>query len=268
MAGRPIVTLLTDFGLHDPFVGIMKGIILGRCPDAQVVDLCHELPPHDILGAGFLLQTAARYFPPETIYVAVVDPGVGGARRALLAEIDGQRFLAPDNGLLSHVLAAASRCRVRALAAAEHWLHPVSATFHGRDVFAPVAGRLAAGMSPEAFGPEVRDPVRREIPQPCVDDLGRLVGQVVWIDRFGNCITNIAQRDLERWSGSGKSGIRILAKDRPLGWLVACFEAVGRGEGGAVLGSTGHVELFVNQGHCAQVCGLGSGDPIVLMTDR
>ena len=126
MRARPVITLLTDFGGRDPFVGIMKGVILGICPEAVLVDLCHEVPSHDVLGGSFILRTAAPAFPPGAIHVAVVDPGVGGARRPILAEADDHVFVAPDNGLLSHVLGSAKRRRVRHLTAREYWRHPVS----------------------------------------------------------------------------------------------------------------------------------------------
>ena len=131
----------------------MKGVVLGICPDASLVDLCHEIPPHDIVGGSFLLHMAVGAFPAGTIHVAVVDPGVGGARRPILAEIDGQVFVGPDNGVLSYPLASAGRCEVRRLSVEAFWRHPVSTSFHGRDVFAPVAGHLAAGVDPDRFGP-------------------------------------------------------------------------------------------------------------------
>jgi S-adenosylmethionine hydrolase len=185
------VTFLTDFGTHDPFVGIMKGVVLGICPDASLVDLCHEIPAHDILHGSFVLHTAVGVFPAGTIHVGVVDPGVGGARRPILAAIDGQFFVGPDNGVLSYPLATAERYEVRRLSVETFWRHPVSASFHGRDIFAPVAGHLAAGVNPDRFGPVITDPVRLEIPRPKANAAGRVQGQVMRVDRFGNCLTNI-----------------------------------------------------------------------------
>jgi S-adenosylmethionine hydrolase len=193
MDRRSIITLLTDFGHQDPFVGIMKGVILGLCPNASLVDLTHETAAYDILGGSFLLQSAVPYFPPGTIHVAMVDPGVGGPRRPILAEIDDQLFVAPDNGLLSYPMAHGTVRAVRAIVAQEYLLQPVSTTFHGRDVFAPVAGHLACGVPPERFGPEVGDAVRLPSPRPRLGEGGTLTGQVIRIDRFGNCITNIGR---------------------------------------------------------------------------
>src|SRR5574342_263363 len=185
---RPVVSLLTDFGHQDPFVGIMKGVILRLCPEAALVDLCHETPAYNILGGSFLLHSALRFFPTGTIHVAVVDPGVGGPRRPIVARIDDQIFVAPDNGLLSYPMARGTLQGGRVVTAREYLLHPVSATFHGRDVFAPVAGHLARGLPVERVGPEIADPVRLEIPRPERDASGAILGVVLWVDGFGNCI--------------------------------------------------------------------------------
>lgn len=266
MSLRALVTLLTDFGTRDPFVGIMKGVILRRCPDASLVDLCHEIPAQDVLGASFLLHTAVRVFPAGTIHLAVVDPGVGGPRRPILAEIDGQAFVAPDNGLLSHVFAAAGRRRVRHLVAQEYWQHPVSTSFHGRDIFASVAGHLAAGVAPASFGPEIGDPVELDIARPRADAAGRIHGAVVWVDRFGNCITNIPQTEVVSLVGGGR--IQVHAADRLLGTLVGCFGDVRPGETGALVGSAGYVELFCRLGNLARQRALAPGDPVVVEVVR
>jgi hypothetical protein len=264
MGARPVVTLLTDFGGRDPFVGIMKGVILGICPDASLVDLCHDIPPCDILGGSFLLQAAVTAFPGGTIHVAVVDPGVGGPRRPILAEIDGQAFVAPDNGLLSYPLAAAGRRRIRHLTAPGYWRHPVSASFHGRDIFAPVAGHLAAGVDPARFGPQIDDPTCLEIPRPKRDGAGNFHGAIVWVDRFGNCVTNVVRADLESLTSAGRENVRVRVGERVLAPLVDYFAQVAPGESGATVGSTGHVELFCNRGNFARQWNLGPGDAVLL----
>jgi hypothetical protein len=258
------VTLFTDFGHQDPFVGIMKGVILSVCPAAVVVDLCHETAAYDILGGSFLLQSAVRFFPAGTIHVTVVDPGVGGPRRPLLAQIDDQLFLAPDNGLLSYPLASGTVQAVRVITAREYFLPKRSATFHGRDVFAPVAGHLARGVPAERFGPEIADPVRLPIPRPHRDPSDRLVGEIVWIDHFGNCITNIPGEDLEAFAAGEIRRLRAVLDGREVGPVVQFFAEVPRGGGGAVIGSTGHLELFINQGHLARKWGVGTGAPVVV----
>ena len=268
MRARPIVTLLTDFGMQDPFFGIIKGVILALCPEASVVDLCHEIRPFDIRGGSFLLRSALEYFPEGTIHLAVVDPGVGSGRRPILAEIDGRLFVAPDNGILGYPMAVGRRCAVRHLSATEFWRHPVSASFHGRDIFAPVAGHLAAGISPERFGPIVHDPVRLEIPCPTMDASGAVRGQVVWIDRFGNCITNISRSDVAGLASHGTGPIRVLVGERRSGLLVSNFAEVGVGGCGAIIGSTDYLELFCNQGEFSRQWRVKTGDSIGLVIDE
>ena len=267
MDHHPIVTLLTDFGHQDPFVGIMKGVILGLCPNAVLVDLSHDTAAYDVLTGSFLLQTAVRFFPSGTIHVAVVDPGVGGPRRPILAHIDDQLFVAPDNGLLSYPMAHGTVRAVRAITAQEYLLLPVSATFHGRDVFAPVAGHLARGVPPERFGPEIADAVRLPIPRPRLDAAGTLSGQVIRIDRFGNCITDIAREDLEAFAAGTAGGVRVLLNGRPVGGLVQFFGEVGPGGRGAIIGSTGYLELFAQQGNLAQEWGVAPGAAVRLEKD-
>lgn len=268
MGARPLVSLLSDFGGRDAFVGMMKGVILGICPDASLVDLSHEVPPYDILGGSFWLRAAAAAFPAGAIHLAVVDPGVGGGRRPILAEIDGQFFVAPDNGLLSWPLESAGGWRLRHLTAREYWRHPVSASFHGRDIFAPVAGHLAAGVEPARFGPEIDDPVRLEIPRPSLDAGGTLHGTVVWVDRFGNCVTNVTDGHLKSLACGGAQNLLVRVGGRALGPLVDHFARAKPGESGAVVGSTGHLELFCNRGNLAQQWGLGPGDAVVLRAVR
>lgn len=261
---RPVVTLLTDFGHQDLFVGIMKGVILRLCPTAALVDLCHETAAYDILGASFLLQSAVCFFPPGTIHVAVVDPGVGGPRRPIVARIGGQVFVAPDNGVLSYPMASGGVRTIRAITAREYLLPEVSATFHGRDVFAPVAGHLACGVPLERFGPEVADPVGLPIPRPRRDPSGQLAGEVVWIDRFGNCIANITREDLDPFRAGQTGSPRVVLAGREVGPVVQFFGEVGLGRGGAILGSTGYLELFVNQGHLARQWAVVPGAPVTV----
>lgn len=259
---RPIITLLTDFGQADPFVGIMKGVILSRCPDAAIVDLCHEIPPQQVLAGAFMLHAATPFFPPGTIHVAVVDPGVGSDRRALAARIGGQVFLAPDNGLLSYALDAGPVETVRSIAARTLCLPEVSATFHGRDVFASVAGHLAGGLSLDQVGPDFPGPLRLPIPRSRLEAGVGVIGAVVWIDRFGNCISSIHQRDLAPLLSGGKGALRVSVRNRPVGSIVGYFAEAGRGEPGAVIGSTGHLELFMAQGNLAAAWGIALGDSV------
>jgi S-adenosyl-L-methionine hydrolase (adenosine-forming) len=261
---RPIVTFLTDFGWQDPFVGIMKGVLLGICPDASLVDLCHEIPPHDILHASFLLHMTVGAFPVGTIHVAVVDPGVGGARRPILATIDGQYFVGPDNGVLSYWLETAETYQVRRLSVDTFWRHPVSASFHGRDIFAPVAGHLAAGVDRDRFGPVITDPVCLETPRPQADASGRVHGQVMRVDRFGNCLTNIPGHLVDGPPSERGAQVAVRVGGRQIGRFVRTFADVAVGEAGAFVGSAAYVELFCNQGHFAREWQVGLGDPVTL----
>ena len=268
-AGRLcLITLLTDFGHQDPFVGMMKGVILRLCPEASIVDLCHETPAYNILGGSFLLQSAVRFFPAGTIHLAIVDPGVGGPRRPIVAVIDQHVFVAPDNGLLSYPMADGRVQSVRAITASAFFLHPVSPTFHGRDVFAPVAAHLARGIPVERLGPEVADAMRLDIPRAQRDAAGAVRGQVLWIDRFGNCITNITPQDLGTCGDGTGRGARILLDGRPLGSVVRFFGEAGIGGAGAVIGSTGHLELFSNQGNLAREWGVAPGSSVYLVCAR
>lgn len=247
----PIITLMTDFGLADPFVGIMKGVMAGIAREAAVIDLCHGVEPFDLRGPAFLIGGAYPYFPKGTIHVVVVDPGVGGPRRPILVSADGHHFIGPDNGVLTAALAKAEG--VRELTADRYFLHPVSASFHGRDIFAPVAAHLARGVAPAEFGSSLRDPVRLDLPVPVREGDHRLVGEVVWVERFGNLVTNISAGDLEALrAGRPLSAFGIVVGRRRAGLLWRYYgEAGPRGMGGLV-GSWGALEVFVNQGNAAK----------------
>jgi S-adenosylmethionine hydrolase len=192
-----IVTLLTDFGTADYFVGAMKGAVLTVNPRATLVDITHEIPAHDIQAGAFTLLAAHEAFPAGTVHVAVVDPGVGSERRALVAECGGQLFVAPDNGLLSYVCERAGAARFFHATNPKYFRESVSSTFHGRDVFAPLAATLSLSTSPRELGAEITDPVRLPALAPRVLDDGSLEASIIHIDRFGNCVTNITRRDLD-----------------------------------------------------------------------
>lgn len=191
-----IITLLTDFGAADYFVGAMKGVILSTNPRAVIVDITHEIPAHDVQAGAFTLFAASETFPAGTIHVAVVDPGVGSARRAILGESGGQLFIAPDNGLLSYVCERSGASRVRHLTNQNFFRDDVSATFHGRDVFAPVAAALSVGVEPSELGKEIDDWVRLPPLAPHVRSDGTIEATIIHIDRFGNCVTNLTRREL------------------------------------------------------------------------
>ena len=246
-----IITLTSDFGLADEFVGVMKGVILGLAPGVRIVDLSHQIAAHDLRQGAFLLASAWRFFPAGTVHVAVVDPGVGSARRIVLVESGGQLFLAPDNGLLSLVMGAGGSGRAWQVDNRELFLAEISATFHGRDIFAPVAARLAGGMAPGRVGLPLApaDLVRLDELLPRVDRrLKRVTGRVEQVDRFGNLVTNISGPLLAEVYGPGLAGLRVSCGDREIKGLSATFSRVAVGELAAVLGSRGYLELAVNLG--------------------
>lgn len=259
---RPVITLLTDFGLSDPFVGIMKGVILGINPEAHLIDLCHGVPSYDPVQAGFLLKTAYPYFPQGSIHLVVVDPGVGGPRRPIAAFIDGHFFIGPDNGVFSYLYNTGKISRVVEITASHYFLHPMSATFHGRDIFAPVAAYLSKGIELESLGEPISDYIRLEVPVPKVQD-DTLYGEVLVVDKFGNLITNIAAPDLDPFLRKGSLWVRV--GDREIQGLSAFYAEVEEGKLGALIGSTGHLEVFVHRGSAAELLQAGWGTQIVIM---
>ena len=254
---QPVITLTTDFGLQDPFVGIMKGVILGRCPRARIVDLTHAVPPGDIRAGAFVLLTAGRFFPRRTVHLAVVDPGVGSDRAALVARTPDAYYVGPDNGLLSWTLATASHVEVRRLEKPRLWLQPVSATFHGRDIFAPVAAHLAGGGDFADVGPHVENWARLSWPEPRPIRSGWR-GEVVYVDHFGNAITNLpASLALEP---SPPAHLRLPGRRRVR--LGAFYRAVPPGQPVAVPGSSGFLEIAIHGGHAAKTLGLRVGTKV------
>ncbi len=251
-----IITLLTDFGVKDPYVGVMKGVILGIDPGARVIDMTHEVEPQDMREAAFLIDDYWRHFPPGTVHVAVVDPTVGSARRPLIVSAKGHHFVGPDNGVFT--LLADNVPDIHVIENRNFMLFPVSSTFHGRDVFSPAAARLSRGYSPQAFGRRITDPVLLSDIHPVIE--GRtLKGSVVRFDRFGNAITNIKGHALRYFAGEGPFEIRM-------GKHV--FAAIGKTycEGGLACleGSSGYLEFGVFKGDFRRETGTGKGDPVTV----
>ncbi len=270
---RPIITLLTDFGTRDHYVATLKGVILGLNPEAILVDLSHEVPPQDITAGAFVLAEAAPYFPPGTIHLAVVDPGVGTSRRGLAARCRDQYWVGPDNGLFHFVFAnqlqhasetglQGPECTIVSLEAPAFFRQQISATFHGRDVFAPVAAHLSLGVELGQLGPILRTPVPLPIPDPTfTPEVAR--GQVIYIDRFGNLITNLATEQVETWLGGSRS-FRLHAGGVVLRRLSPTYAEVGPGEPLALMGSHGYLEIAVNQGNAAKELKAKVGLPVAI----
>ena len=253
---RPVIALLSDFGTRDHYAGTMKGVILNICPDATLVDITHDVPAHDVLDGALQLAAAARYFPAGTIFLAVVDPGVGSSRRGIAAEAGDYRFVAPDNGVLTAVLREWTPKKVVELTERRYARPTVSRTFEGRDRFAPAAGWLAKGIQLTALGRPAADYQRIDIPLPLIED-SRTVGVVLRVDRFGNLVTNIDRRAVESTARSGT--MEVLAGGHTVGRLVATYADIQPGEICALFGSTDHLELAANSESAADRLKLGRG---------
>ena len=257
----PLITFLSDFGREEWFVGVVHGVIHQLCPEARVVDLGHDIPLGNVGRAAFVLEAAAPDFAPGTIHLAVVDPGVGTDRRALAVRARGQHFVGPDNGLLEWALGDPD-ARIHAIADAEHLRRPVSPTFHGRDVFAPIAAHLARGAAVTDLGPPVPDPVRLPLAVPHVEG-PELVGRVMLVDRFGNALTNLTADTLERvFAGVADSRLEVRVAGRTLRGLSRTYEEAPRGTLVALVGSSRRLEIAQVGGDAGARLGLGEGDEL------
>lgn len=263
---RPVIALLTDFGLRDHYVGSLKAVLLGICPDASLVDITHDVPPQDVLAGALELCACYRDFPPGTVFLAVVDPGVGSGRRPLAAEAGGYRFVAPDNGLLAPVFDEAPPALLVQLATSRYAASSVSRTFEGRDRFAPAAAWLATGVAMRDLGPEVSDPVALAVPRAAVRG-GTIEGEVLTVDRFGNLVTNIPAALLGAVAGADLAGLDVRIAGREAGPLVATYSEVVHGETCALVGSTGRLEVSVNGGSAATRFGAGRGARVTVGTE-
>ncbi len=253
------IAFLTDFGTDDWFVGAMKGVALGIAPKAQVVDITHHVEPGDIRSASFVLKSCHRFFPAETVFVVVVDPGVGGNRRVLAVRADNRYYVGPDNGVLSQALEDAEDVSVWNITNDQFYRRPLSATFHGRDIFTPVGAHLAAGASVEAMGSACDDYIRIPLPDP-INENGNISGQIIYIDHFGNAFTNITSDYLKR----GRARSMYLPKndqELPLGKF---YTEVDDYESLCLINSEGYLEVAVNKGNAAKKIGIEIGDPVVL----
>jgi S-adenosyl-L-methionine hydrolase (adenosine-forming) len=256
-----IITLTTDFGLSDHFTGVMKGVILGICPRARIVDITHLSTPFEVSEAAFTLAQSYRYFPKGTVHVVVVDPGVGSARRPILASGGGYHFVAPDNGVLSMIFTR-EKCRVREISAEKYWVRPVSQTFHGRDIFAPVAAHLAKGVPPARFGKVIQDALRSDF------ETFRRIGKRVWsgailkVDRFGNLITNLPSAE---FAEIHTRPFELSVGMEKITRLATAYVGESAGVPFAIAGSSGYLEVAINQDSAARRLGCGAGAPVELV---
>lgn len=261
---RPIVALLTDFGTRDHYVGAVKGAVLTACSEATLVDIAHDLPPHDVAEAAFSLAAAYRSFPAGTVFLAVVDPGVGSERRAVAIEAGGYRFVGPDNGLFTFVLSEHPRARVHAITNAGLFRYEVSNTFHARDIFGPVAGHLAQGAPLDLVGPALGDPVVFALEPVRQRGPGEWEASVLHVDRFGNLTTNLTRTQLEEilaTVGGDPTEIVVVVEGIVLP-VVRTYADLPEGEACALVGSSERLEVAVHRGNASRVLGAGKGAPV------
>ncbi|MEP6959852.1 MAG: SAM-dependent chlorinase/fluorinase [Nitrospirota bacterium] len=259
-----LITLLTDFGDRDAFVASMKGVILTINPDVRIVDISHQITPHQVDKAGYVLKSCYRYFPEGTIHVAVVDPGVGSARRPLIAKSERYYFLAPDNGLLTPILAEEREMEVREIENAEYRLASPGHTFEGRDLFAPAAAWLAKGEPVSSFGRVIDNPVTRSIADPIWQGQA-LVGQIEYVDRFGNLISNMTEKHIQEFlTVAGRQHLTIHIGAYTINGLVASYSEGRSDTPSALINSCGKLEIFLDRNHAAQRLQIGVGGEIRL----
>jgi S-adenosylmethionine hydrolase len=259
---RPVITLTTDFGQVDGYVASMKGVILSICPQAELVDISHEVRPQAVPQAAYLLSFAAPYFPAGTVHLVVVDPEVGGRRRAIAVQGERAQYVAPDNGVLSLALAQDPARAAVELVEPRFRLPEVSATFHGRDIFAPAAAHLACGVTMQEMGPSLQasDLASLPVSRPVAGAPGEWLAEVLHVDRFGNLVTNFV-------AASTATSLTILAGGERIWGLRRTFGDVDPGQLVAYVGSGGYVEIAVREGSAAERLGLGTGDPVRITED-
>lgn len=258
-SGPRVITLTTDFGCRDPFVGQMKGVILSVNPSARLVDITHDIEPQDIRAGAFVIGSSYSFFPRGTTHLCVVDPGVGSDRRALLVEAGAHCFVGPDNGLFSHVFAREKTWRAVELTEEKYFLSGRSSTFQGRDLFAPVAAWLSRGLDPSALGPPVRRPERFPVPEPSVREEG-IHGEIIYIDRFGNAFTSIREEHVAGCRGA----FTVRVRDREV-TPVRCYAEGEEGALHSVVNSSGYLEIFARQADASCLFGLSRGDAVTVV---
>ena len=265
MARRPLITLITDFGTDDHFVGTMKGVIYNINPQVAIVDITHQVASYDIFDASFALAQSYRFFPPDTIHLIVVDPGVGTARRPLLASSLAYRFVAPDNGVLSLIYDREENVEVRHITSDHYFLNPVSATFHGRDIFASVAGWLSKGLESDKFGEPITDYVRFSPPKPKWVNENLIKGVSIKVDKFGNILTNLRPEDLPQLFTEHPPAFKIIINQKEVTRLNLAYSMGKPGELFAIVGSSGYLEICTNRGSAAKILNVGRGVEVGVM---
>ncbi len=252
MPRKPVITMTTDFGLTDHFVGVMKGVILNINPEAEIVDLCHQVNSYDIFDAAYTLAQSYRFFPSDTIHMIVVDPGVGTTRRPLLARTMEYKFVAPDNGVLSLIYEREENVEVRHVTSDHYFLNPVSNTFHGRDVFAPIVGWLSKGVEVDKFGEPITDYAKFASPKAKRVDENLIKGVALKVDKFGNIITNLSPEDVPQLFSENPPPFKIIINEQEITRLNLSYSMGKPSEIFAIVGSSGFLEICTNRGSAAK----------------
>jgi S-adenosylmethionine hydrolase len=270
MRPNGIITLTTDFGQADSYVGTMKGVILNIVPSAHIIDITHDISPQNVHQAAYVVQTFYSYYPTGTLHLVIVDPGVGSTRRAIALHTPSAVFVAPDNGVLTYVWRDAldrwgrAACEVFELSNPRFWLPQVSNTFHGRDIFAPAIAHLLGGVPPRELGERLPQITEADLEQPAPGRSGGLVGRIIHVDHFGNCITNITPVHLEQARLTQHPVVKII--DQRIAGISRTFSDVPAGALIALIGSSNRLELAVRNGSAAQTLGVGIGDTVRVYT--
>jgi len=262
-----IITLLTDFGTEDAYVGVMKGAILSINPSAVVVDVCHYIDPQDVIEAAYLIKSSYRYFPKGTVHIIVVDPGVGGNRSIVAVEFSGHIFLAPDNGVLTLLMDEGEIDTIVRVENTRYFLNSISQTFHGRDILAPVGAHISKGVPIETLGSHLgmQDLIRLSIPKPYISDKDELIGTIISIDRFGNCISNINENCLNKFVKNGsEKRLEIKIGKTIIKSLSRSYTGVESGCPLAIIGSFGYLEIALNCDNASRQLNVEKGDTITL----
>jgi len=256
---KSIITLITDFGTNDHFVGTMKGVIYNINPSVEIVDITHQVAAYDIFDAAFMLAQSYRFFPPDTIHLVVVDPGVGTSRRPLLARSLAYKFVAPDNGVLSLIYEREENVEVRHITADHYFLNPVSSTFQGRDIFAPIVGWLSKGVEVDKFGEPISDFIKFSSPKPKRVGDNLIKGVVLKVDKFGNILTNLRPEDLAQLFTENPPPFKIIINQHEITRLNLAYSMGKPGELFAIVGSSGYLEICTNRGSAAKLLNVNRG---------
>ncbi len=265
MPRKQVVTLITDFGHNDHFVGVMKGVMVSINPEVEIVDVCHQVNSYDIFDAAYVLAQSYRFFPSDTIHLVVVDPGVGTARRPLLARTMDQKFVAPDNGVLSLVYEREENIEVRHVTSDHYFLNPVSNTFHGRDIFAPIVGWLSKGLEVDKFGEPITDYAKFSSPKAKKVSDTLVKGVVIRIDKFGNIITNITPEDVPQLFQENPPAFKIVIGQQEITKLNLAYSMGKPSEIFAMVGSSGFLEVCTNRGSAAKTLNANRGAEVGVM---